>query len=147
MKVGNSYGLLIVALTGCASYPKAHDGTPLEVERGYWASYTQFKQRGKRVDRASAKEVLAQHEEAAPAAQRAAVLDVFTGVTAIAGGAMLGVGIAGLTSDNGVSDSTAGGLLLGGGLSLGASVAIGFGAEGSYISAVRSYNQPGLSSP
>jgi F0F1-type ATP synthase assembly protein I len=148
MKAVWGCGLLLVWLSGCATYPKAHDGTLIEVERGYWASYTQFKQRGKRVDRASAKEVLAEHEESAPAVKRGAALDVMTGLTAVVSGTLLGLGLGGLANkDSGISPSTSSWLLLGGGLSLGASVAFGFGAEGSYISAVQSYNQPATPSP
>jgi len=148
MKDWRVLGLLVaVALNGCVKYPKAEDGVRIEVERGYWASYTEFKQRGKRVDRASAKQVLAEHEESAAAVSRGSAFDVLTGITAVASGTLLGLGLGGLASDHGPSEKTSTTLLISGAACLGVSVAFGLGAEGAYISAVQSYNQPPPSSP
>lgn len=132
--------LLAALSASCATYPKPHDGTAMEAERGYWVSETQFTQRGRRVDRASAKRILLDHEESAGAANRGRFFEGAALVTAIVSGAALGWGISESMDASKTDKRTANTLLGVGAGCLGVSIAFGIGADGSYVSAAELYN-------
>lgn len=115
---------------------------PLEVRRGYWVDWTRFYQEGEQVDRSSVKERLAKIPRSADAASTAASLETAMRVTGVAGILLLGWGISQKIGLSEVSDETRTKLLIGSGVSLGASLGFGFGAEGLYIKAVNQYNEP-----
>ncbi len=142
-------GLCIAALAtcsaSCATYPKAHDGTAIQAQRGYWVEETQFTQRGRKVDRASAKQILVDHEESAGAANRGRVFEGMAVIAAIVSGAALGWGLADAL-DASKTDKRSVNTLLGVGAGfLGVSIGCAIGADGSYVSAAELYN--GASTP
>lgn len=132
---------LFAALSAsCATYPKAYSGAPLHAERGYWVSETQFTQRGRRVDRESAKRILLANEESEGAASRGRFFEGAALVTAIVSGTALGWGLS-ESMDIHKKDKSRANTLLGVGAGcLGVSVAFGIGADGSYVSAAELYN-------
>jgi hypothetical protein len=137
--------LLAAFGASCATYPKAHPGMALQVERGYWVQETQFTQRGKRVDRASAKQILLDHERSAGAAGRGRFFEGAALVTAIVSGAALGWGIS-ESMDASKTDKRRANTLLGVGAGfLGVSIGFAIGADGSYVSAAELYNGPSTS--
>jgi hypothetical protein len=137
--------LLAAFSFSCATYPKAYGGAPLHAERGYWVSETQFTQRGRRVDRASAKQILLANEESEGAANRGRFFEGAALVTAIVSGAALGWGLSESLDASKTDKRTANTLLGVGAGCLGVSVAFGIGADGSYVRATELYN--GASTP
>lgn len=132
--------LLAAFSASCANYPKAYGGAPLHAERGYWVSETQFTQRGRRVDRESAKRILLANEESEGAASRGRFFEGAALVTAIVSGTALGWGLSESLDASKKDKRTANTLLGVGAGCLGVSVAFGIGADGSYVSATELYN-------
>jgi len=117
-------------------------GAPLEVKRGYWLLPTEFTQRQQQVDRGSVKDELARRKRSQVAARRARGFDIAARVTAVLAGMGLGYGIArSIKKQPGDEQSTTTGVLAAGGVNLGLSIAFGFAAEGTFVTAVDDYNR------
>ena len=132
---------LIVALSGCASYPKMQVDAPLQVERGNWISDAHFYQRNHRIDSGDAKDKLAKNEEASSNVSRARAFDAGAFVMAVAGGVLLGWGVSREVGGTQVDKQTSLAMLLGGTGCVGLSVGFALGADANYVNAVKKYNE------
>ena len=133
-------GALMVGTGGCTHTTKMVSGVPLEVQRGYCIADTEFKQRGKALNRGSVMARLSKNSHARPHIESGGNLAIGSIITAVLGTAGIILGAAGkrgeMKMDGGVSTA-----LLAGGIGLGvASWPLCIAADGQYAAGAAAYN-------
>jgi hypothetical protein len=133
-------GALMGSVGGCAHSTKMVPGVPLEVDRGYCIAETQYKQRGKPLNRDSVMARLSKTSRARPHLESGNKLAIGSIITAVIGTAGIFLGAAGKRGEIKMDDGVSTALLASGiGVSVG-SWALCIAADGQYAAGAEAYN-------
>jgi hypothetical protein len=132
--------LMVETVSGCTPTTKMVSGEPLEVHQGYCLLNTQYKQRGKVLNRESVMARLSKNKDARPHLESGGNFAIASIITTVLGTTGMILGVAGkrgqIKMDDGASTA-----LLAGGITLGvASVPLCIASDGQYAAGAAAYN-------
>jgi hypothetical protein len=136
--------LFPVAMAGmaaaCQPALQMDPGTPIVIKRGYCFANTAYVQAGRERNPADTRTQLAKYEEAKPHVTSGRILSVSSGIGAVAGGSMVGIGLAGAMGSPEMPKGASTALIASGAALAALSIGLCIVGEGQYESAVEAYN-------